>query len=149
LTNDFVHAAGGQVVYHMLGDRLSIGASFLSYELKYPQQQYRLGGLDFDWLGPNFELSGESVYRTAAGPQIPAEYGGYLQAVVPLPSQFYLVGRYEHYRNSIPNETAGIRTIGIDYRPLPGLVWKLERDDGDHNYAWVPHGWFASFGVLF
>jgi hypothetical protein len=149
LKNEFEHAAGGQVHYHMHDDQLSLGASFVSYKLKDPRQQYRLAGLDFDWVGPNVELSGEGVYRTADRPQTSSEYGGFLQAVVPLPNRLFLVGRYEHYRNSMPNETDNIRTIAINYRPLSGIVVKMERDDGTHKSSVIPSGWFASFAVLF
>src|ERR1019366_2461302 len=55
------------------GPYLVLGASFVSYKLKDPRQQYRLAGLDFDWVGPNVELSGEGVYRTADRPQTSSE----------------------------------------------------------------------------
>jgi len=149
LKNEFEHAAGGQVLYHIHGDQLSIGASFVSYELKEPRQKYRLAGLNFDWMGPHVELSSEAVYRTAERPQISSEYGGFLQAVVPLPNKLFLVGRFEHYRNAMPNETDNIRTIAINYRPVPGIVVKMEHDDGTHKFSVTPSGWFASFAVLF
>src|SRR5450631_4219807 len=149
LKNEFEHAAGGQVLYHIHGDQLSIGASFVSYELKDPRQKYRLAGLNFDWMGSHVELSSEAVYRTADRPQISSEYGGFLQAVVPLPNLLFLVGRYEHYKNSTPNVTDNIRIIGINYRPLPGLVLRMEHDDGTHKFSVTPSGWFASFAVLF
>jgi hypothetical protein len=149
LKNAFEHAVGGQLHYHILDDRLTVGTSFASYQLENPRQQYRLAGLDFEWRAPLVEFSGESVYRTADRPQISSEYGGFLQAVVPLPDKFYLVGRFEHFRNAMPNETDNIRTIAINYRPVPGLVVKLERDDGTHKFSVTPSGWFASFAVLF
>jgi hypothetical protein len=149
LKNEFVHAAGGQLHYHMLDDQLSFGTSLVSYELKVPRVSYRLAGLDFEWLGPGVEWSGESVYRTAKRPQIPSEYGGYLQAVVPLPKKLFLVARFEHYRSAMPNETDNIRTIALNYRPVPGIVVKVERDDGTHEHSVTPSGWLASFAVLF
>lgn len=149
LKNDFLHAIGGQFLYHMLEDRLSLGASFVRYELKNPQQWYHLSGVDFAWTGSRVELSGEAIYRTADNSRMPNEYGGFLQAVVPLPRHLYLVGRFEHYRNPLPDETASIRTLGINYRPLPSIALKLERVDGTHNAALAPSGWFVSIGVLF
>ncbi|HUX73200.1 MAG TPA: hypothetical protein VMV25_04830 [Steroidobacteraceae bacterium] len=149
LTNDFQHAVGGQFLYHLLDDRLSLGASLLRYELKNPRQQYRLAGLDFDWTGRFAEWSGEAVYRTADNAQTPDEYGGFLQAVVPLPRDLYLVGRYERYRNSLPRKTTAVETLGINYRPLPSIVVKFERIEGSNNDPFVPSGWFASLGLLF
>jgi hypothetical protein len=49
----------------------------------------------------------------------------------------------------MPNETDNIRTIAINYRPLSGIVVKMERDDGTHKSSVIPSGWFASFAVLF
>lgn len=149
LRNDFLHAIGGQFLYHMLDDRLSLGGSFLRYELRDPQQWYRLTGIDFAWTGSHVEFSGEAIYRTSDSARMPNEYGGFLQAVVPLRHHLYLVGRYERYRNPVPDESVSIRSIGINYRPVPSLVLKLERLDGHHNAKLVPSGWFASIGVLF
>ena len=149
LKNEFTHAAGGQLHYHAFADALSIGTSLATFELNSPRQSHRLVGLDFDWLGSDLELSSESVYRTADGPQAPAEYGGFLQAVASLPHQVFLVGRYEHYRNSLPDETDNLWTLGVNYRPSPGIVVKVERDDSIRKSTVMPSGWFASFAVLF
>ncbi len=149
LRNEFDRAAGGQAHYHLHDDQLSLGVSFVTYQLRDPLKNYRLGGLDFDWLGSGIELSGEAVYRTADGPQTPSEYGGYLQAVVSLPDQLFLVGRYEHFRNSTPDVTDNISTVGLNYRGLPGLVFRIERTHDSHDYSGLPSGWFASVAVLF
>ena len=160
LTNAFERAAGGQVHYHLRED-LIIGTSLVTFELKDPRAKYRLAGLDFDWQAAGVELSGESVYRTAgrlriaSEPQISSEsrisseYGGYLQMVVPLPDQVFLVARYEHYRSAALDETDNIGTLGLNYRPAPGLVVKLEHDSGTHKSSVLPSGWLASFAVLF
>ena len=65
LRNDFQHAVGGQFLYHMLDDRLSLGASYVRYALKNPQQQYRLTGIDFGWSGRRVEFSGEGISSSA------------------------------------------------------------------------------------
>lgn len=149
LRNDFLHAEGGQFLYHMMDDRLSVGASVVRYTLKNPQQRYRLVGVDFAWTGSHVEFSGEALHRTADNPTVPDEYGGFLQAVVPLPRNLYLVGRYERYRTSMPEGTVSTRSIGLNYRPLRGLFLKLERLDGSRNATLDPSGWFASVGVIF
>jgi len=149
LRNDFQHAVGGQFLYHMLDDRLSLGASYVRYALKNPQQQYRLTGIDFGWSSRRVEFSGEGIWRTSDSPLIPDEYGGYVQAVIPLPRHLYAVGRYERYRNSLPNQWVTLRTFGIDYRPESGISFKLEYRDGNNNAALAPNGVLASIGVLF
>jgi hypothetical protein len=42
-----------------------------------------------------------------------------------------------------------MRTVGLNYRPVPGVVLKLERRDGNHNLELAPSGWLASVAVLF
>lgn len=149
LRNDFLHAIGGQFLYHMLDDRLSLGASYVSYELKSPQQQYRLVGLDFGWSSRYIELSGEGIYRTGSSPGVADEYGGYLQTVIPLPRHLYVVGRYERYKIPLPNQIVTLRTFGLDYRPFASIALKLEYRVGNHNAGLAPNGWLASIGVLF
>jgi hypothetical protein len=39
--------------------------------------------------------------------------------------------------------------IGVAYRPLPPVVWKLEYRLGAHNENLAPDGLAASFAVLF
>ena len=149
LKNDFIHAVGGQFLYHMMDDRLSVGASAVRYTLKDPLQHYRLIGIDFAWTGRHVEFSGEALRRTADNPTVPAEVGGFLQAVVPLPRSLYVVGRYERYRSSTQQGAVSIRSIGLNYRPVRGLFLKLERLDGSRNAALDPSGWFVSAGVIF
>lgn len=149
LRNNFRHALGGRLLYHMLGDTLSVGTSYISYELKEPQHSYQLIGVDFSWSGRHFSLSGEGIHRTGGGPHIPDEYGGFLEAEVPLVPRLYLVGRYERYRTSIPPETVTLETLGINYRPQPGIVLKLERRQGIDNNQLAPSGWLAAVAVLF
>ncbi|MDE2247850.1 MAG: hypothetical protein KGJ96_04650 [Xanthomonadaceae bacterium] len=149
LRNDFAHALGGQFLYHMIDDRLSVGASAVRYALRDPRQQYRLIGIDFAWTGRRVEFSGEALQRKADNPVLPDEVGGFLQAVVPLPRSLYLVGRYERYRSSIQPGAVYIRNIGLNYRPVRGLFLKLERLDGSRNEALDPSGWFFSVGAIF
>jgi hypothetical protein len=73
----------------------------------------------------------------------------YLQAVISLPNQLFLVGRYEHFRNSTPNVTDNISTVGLNYRGVAGLVFRIERTHASHEYSGLPSGWFASVAVLF
>lgn len=151
LHNNFLHAVGGRVLYHLFADRLAVGASYVSYELQNPRHHYRLRGIDFSWNQNGYSLSGEGIDRSGdAG--VRNEYGGYLQAVVPMRSlspRLYLVGRIERYHSALLDRFTVIRTLGLNYRPLPGLALKLERRSGHANALLEPSGWLASFAVLF
>lgn len=148
LQNNFRQAIGGRVLYHLLGDSLSIGASTLNYELEQPREKYWLNGIDFSWTSRYVSLTGEGIYRSSTSNR-PDERGGFVQAEVPLWRRLYLIGRYERYRSSTPAQTSTIRTTAINFRPIEGVVLKLEYRDGSHNELLAPTGWLASVAVLF
>jgi len=149
IQNNFERASGARLLYHLFDDQLSIGASYLSFAIQDPQLRYRLSGIDFSWTSNYVDLSGEAISRRPEDSSDPDEHGGYLQTVIPLPQQFYLVGRYERYKSALLPETATIKTVGINYRPQQALAFKLERRTGDNNTEAAPDGWLASFAVLF
>jgi len=149
IQNNFERATGARLVYHLFDDQLSIGASYLSFAIQDPQLRYRLSGVDFSWSGNYFDLSAEAISRRPENSSDADEHGGFLQAVIPLPHQFYLVGRYERYKSALLPETATINTLGINYRPRQAMAFKLERRTGDNNTIAAPDGWLASFAVLF
>ena len=148
LQNNFRQAVGGRVLYHMLGDTLSVGASSLNYELQSPREKYQLTGLDFNWTTRYVGLTGEAIYRNGTADR-PDERGGFIETQIPLWHRLYLIGRYERYRTSTPAQTTTIRTEALNYRPIEGIVLKLEYRDGTHNLLLAPSGWMASVAVLF
>jgi hypothetical protein len=93
LENNFNRAAGGRLLYHLSNNRVSLGVSYLGFQLEKPQRNYRLAGLDFSWSTAHADLSGEAVYRTTGDSGETDEHGGFIQAVVPLTGRLYLVGR--------------------------------------------------------
>ncbi len=149
LTNNFDRALGGRLLYHFIEDRLSLGASYVHFEMQHARQDKNLVGLDLSWSTRYTELTGEAVYRTARGWSEPDERGGFLQAVVPLPGHFYLVGRYEHYSATLLSTRPTIDTLGLTYRPGPAISVKLEYRDGSGNDQVAPDGWLASLAILF
>ncbi|MDY1549818.1 hypothetical protein [Luteibacter sahnii] len=145
--NNFRHALGGRVLYHLAGDSLAVGASYVSYQLDAPRHDYQLTGIDFTWTTRYLELTGEAIYRTGASP-LSSERGGFVEAGVPIAPRLYLIGRVERYHTSSPETTTVVRTEALNYRPIPGLVLKLEHRNG-HGGDIVPGGWLASVSVLF
>ena len=145
----FDHAAGAHVVYHLLDDRLSLGASWLRYRMMDLRENKDLYGVDVFWDLPRVELSSEWVYRNSRGGAEPDERGGFVQAAVPVGGHFHLIGRYEHYATAVQSERVEIETLGLTYRPHRAVSVKLEYRDGDHNRLVAPSGWLASIAVLF
>lgn len=148
LQNNFRQAFGGRVLYHLFGDSLSIGASAVSYELESPRDRYLLSGLDFNWTTHYIGFTGEAIYRSSMDNR-PDERGGFVQTEIPLWHRFYLIERYERYRSSTPEQTSTIRTTAINFKPVEGIVLKLEYRDGTHNLLLAPTGWLASAAILF
>ena len=147
--NNFRRALGGRLMYHLLGDRLGIGLSVLDYELQQPRQHYRLAGIDFSWSGRWLDMTGEAIDRSGGTTGQSGDRGGFLEFEVPLNRHLYAVGRFERYRSAVLDDTATMRTIGLNYRPIPGIVLKLEHRGGNHNLQLAPTGWLASVAVLF
>jgi len=148
LQNNFRQAVGGRVLYHMLDDSLTVGASALNYELESPRQKYFLSGIDFSWTTRYVDFTGEAIYRSSAD-HIPDERGGFVQAEVPVWRRLYFIERYERYRSSATAQTSTIRTTALNFKPTEGVVLKVEYRDGSHNEVLAPTGWLASVAVLF
>ena len=149
VSNVFDKAAGGRLLYHLFDDHLSLGASYVYFESREETQDMNLLGLDFFWEGPYLELSGEAVYRTTDGWSQSDERGGFVQLAVPLPHQWWLIGRYERYQADVLDADPRLNTLGLTYRPIPPVSFKLEYRTGSDNDAVAPDGWLASMAVLF
>lgn len=149
IRNNFRHAAGGRLLYHMLDDRFSVGLSYLNYTLQAPHQQFQLVGMDFSWTARYVNLTGEAIHRTSPDAGVKSQQGGFVQAAVPLWRQLYLVARYERYQTSVSDRITTLRTFGIDYRPMQGIVLKIEHREGNRDARLSPPGWLASAAVLF
>ena len=149
IRNNFRQAAGARLLYHLLDDRLGVGISYLDYTLQDPHKRFQLVGMDFSWVSRHLNLTGEAIHRSSPDASVASQQGGFLQAAVPLWRQLYVVGRYERYRTSISDRITTLRTFGIDYRPVQGIVLKIEHSEGNRDAQLAPPGWIASAAVLF
>lgn len=149
LRNNFRQAMGGRLLYHLMDDRFGIGLSYLDYTLQSPHQRFQLIGMDFSWTGQYVNLTGEAIHRTSPAAGVRTQQGGFLQAAVPLWRKLYLVGRYERYQTSATAKVTTLRTFGLNYRPIQGIVLKIEHSQGNRDADIAPPGWLASAAVLF
>jgi len=146
--NPFENAAGAHLRY-FLNDTLQIGASFANFVLNGLQPtRYYLAGLDIAWSYQQYELSSEIVYRTNAHANIESAWQGFVQSIIPVSEHWFVVGRYEFFEQP-QDETGQVGLLGLAYRPLPPLVWKLEYRLGTNNETLAPDGLSASFAILF
>lgn len=147
--NAFQWALGGRLVYHFADDAAHFGLSFLLSQMEDLEDRTELFGADLLWTVHRMEFSFEAIYRNSLGDVDPDEYGGFVQAVLPLSEHLYLIGRHEDYRAAFQHDTAHIDCAGLTYRPHRAVSLKLEYRSGTDNEAMAPSGWLASLGVLF
>ena len=164
-SNPFQNALGAHLRY-FFSDTLQIGASVADYTLSDLQSaqigssfthialsnlqssRYYLVGLNLAWSYKKFELSSEFVYRTSDHAAIASTLQGFVQGVVPISQRWFMVGRYEYFEQQL-NKAGQVGLLGLAYRPLPPIVWKLEYRRGEHNELLAPDGLSASFSILF
>lgn len=147
--NAFTRAAGGRLAYHFLNDTAHVGLSYLRFRMTDLQEHKELLGVDALVTFRHMEFSGEWVYRNSLGSVERDEHGGFVQAVLPLPHQVYLVGRWESYRAAFAADTATLNSFGIAYRPHEAVSIKLEHRNGSHIEVMAPAGWLGSLAILF
>lgn len=146
--NPFNNAVGARLRYSV-NDTLQIGFSFANFVLKdLPAGRDSLVGLDVAWNYQKLEINSEVAYRNSENAQPTNNWQGYMQGVGHISQRWALIGRYEFFEQ--PNEPMGqLGLVGVAYRPLPPVVWKLEYRLGVHNENLAPDGLAASFAVLF
>lgn len=146
----FHEAVGGRLAAVLLPNT-QFGISWASFEQKSDSDlRKQLVGGDFEWRWHRFELSGEYALRTVSGdgPERD-EHGFYVQGVVPMWRQWFLVGRYEQFHQQGADRDLSLYLGGVAWRPIPALVLKAEYSRATDNDADLPDGWRASFAVLF
>ena len=144
----FENALGARLRY-VLNDTLQIGASFSHFALnEILPVRYYLAGLDIAWSYQKFELTSEIAYRTNNSANIPNLWQGFAQSVIPVSQHWFVVGRYEFFEQQL-DKTGQLGLLGLAYRPLPPVVWKLEYRLGTHNEIAAPDGLSTSIAILF
>jgi hypothetical protein len=86
------------------------------------------------------------VYRRGAGS---SEWGGFVQAVLPLTNNVYGIVTHERYKAEIFNNPVNSTSLGITYRPTPPFSIKLERRESRGEERLAPDGWLFSVALLF
>ena len=147
----FENAIGSRVTFDIT-EQLQLGASFLDYKNRSITHKTRnnLFGVDLLWKKDGYEVEMEAIYRTAQDNQ-GDEQGLYLQSVIPIIEQIFVIGRYEYVNGIhryIPTDTH-IGVAGIAWRPFTPLVIKAEYLFGEQNQYVAPSGFFTSISMFF
>jgi len=145
----FDNAFGARVVWHRDDDQLQLGVSYANFRLNNRIGRKNLIGLDFTFTPGRAEFSGEFTFRRSGATTQNNEWGGFLQAVIPVVGNWYGVGRYEVFNSSLFDPVTHVHSLGVAFRPRPPLVFKLEYRAGEDNVELAPEGALASIAVLF
>lgn len=146
--NAFHDAVGAQMRLHAWNNRLELGWSVAQFRIHGEDHRNLLLGLDLRADIGALALSGEAFYRHGNGTAAD-EWGGFVQAIVPIKGGLATVARLERYDGRTPVETVDLATVGLLYQGLPPLVMKFEYRRGDDNRHIADNGVLASISLLF
>jgi hypothetical protein len=143
-------SVGARLQFDRSVGQWSVGASFLASELG-PDWSY-LGGLDAEWLIGPLELTGEFTIQRG-NIEDRDLWDVYVQGVYEvllgcLPN-VYLVGRYEHFHPSEPDNDANLWDLGVTWIPRPYLRLKATYRLSDRETNDVARGVKVTFSVVF
>ena len=147
LVNDFERAAGAQLRYHLLGARAEIAASYVMFRFAETAGARHAFGMDGLWRWRGAEFSGEAAWQHSED-SARDDWGGFVQAVVPLVGRVYGITRLEHFRSGALGRRGSLAVVGLTYRPRPALSFKAEYQAGDDPRL-APDVVQMSFSVLF
>lgn len=77
------------------------------------------------------------------------EWGGYVQAIYGLDEHWNLVARGETFQSRYHPNTSDNWLVGIVYRPMPAVSWKVEYLETSGAQLDLSRGLYASMAVLF
>ena len=147
--NAFQRGAGARLRYRTFDDSFQAGLSVARFELKDLTGYKNMVGADMVYDHNDAELSGEMVYRKDDGAGGRSEWGGYVQAVLPLIDDFYGVLTQERYKSDLFLNPVNSTSLGITYRPTPPFSIKLERRNSSGEQRLAPDGWLFSVAMMF
>jgi hypothetical protein len=147
--SSFRHGGGARLQYRTFDDDLLAGVSVGRFELKGLPGYKNMIGADLFYSRNDYEFSAETVYRKGDGSSGKSEWGGFVQAVVPLVHAFYGIILHERYKAELFDRPVDSTSLGITYRPTPPFSIKLERRESRGEERLAPDGWLFSVAVLF
>lgn len=146
--NVFDQGGGIRLNYRAFDDALQVGLSAANFTLTEQPGNKTLVGTDLYYTRSGFEVTGEAVYRQSSGPN-GDEWGGFAQLVVPMGRGFFAVLSGELFKAEGYAETTDIQHLGIAYRPMAPVTFKVELQESRGVEQLAPDGWQVSVSVLF
>ncbi len=128
------------------GGPWTVGVSSLAQDNQVLQRWEYVGGADFKWERDRVELWSEFTANTPIPGGQGTHWGFYTQATVPVVSDFYAIGRYEHGHTEAD---VNVGVLGLAYRPRPHLVIKTQYLFSDRRSESAERGFAAALAILF
>lgn len=97
--------------------------------IKKSSETRSTASFDLSLKETHFELEGQLLFtliENNSNKQHDNDWGGYLQAVIPIPMDLNLITRYEHFEFSNQKKASDILLTGVTFRPRPDISLKLE-----------------------
>lgn len=145
----FENAAGLHLRY-FVSDKLQLGMSYANFVLNdFQPKRHHLAGLDLTASYQGYELSSEMLYRSGKPGYGQTAWQGFVQGVAPVYNkQWFVVARYEFFQQA-QDGLGQTGLLGMAYRPLPPLIWKLDYRLGTNNANLAADGFSTSIAILF
>jgi hypothetical protein len=147
--NAFKRGGGARLRYRTFDDSFQAGVSMARFQLRDLPGYKNMVGVDMFYTRNDAEFSGEMVYRKGDGAAGKSEWGGYVQAVLPLVDNFYGIVTHERYKAELFDAPVNSTSLGITYRPTPPFSIKLERRESRGEERLAPDGWLFSVAMMF
>jgi hypothetical protein len=133
-----------------LDEHLHVGASLASFvQSARRSENKRLFGVDFLWVNKGVEMSGEAAHRDSSDGKERAEYGGFVQLVIPLRGALSAVTRIESLHEGEDEGLTRQALVGLTYRASRAVSFKVEALKQRRGGARAPIDILSSISVLF
>lgn len=129
-----------------------LGMAFQHAQVARSNEERNSVSFDNYWQHEWFELEsellftrvddGENLYRNN-------EWGGYLQLAVPLIWHFSFISRYEHFETANTLGKLDTEVVGMVYRPIPTVSFKVEWQETQASSNYNPTGLYSSIAIFF
>ena len=148
----FIHVAGAHLNWEKgLNDK--IGLSLQHADVNRSDDTQTLLGFNARKTLDKFEIETEATYTWIQGAKLKRvrddEWGAYLQGGYALSEKWSLVARQEYFSDRNTTQTSRNSLLGMVWRPVPAIAWKLEYVKQDGARLSISSGVYASFSVLF
>lgn len=149
---EYIHTAGAHLNWASgLADKL--GVSLQHADIQKTDESQTLLGLNFKKALGQIQLESEATYTAIDGHNPNRmrdnEWGAYVFGGYAVNDQWLAMARYEYFADRNTLQGSRNTLIGLNWRPDPALVWKLEYIKQDGAKLSIGTGLYASFSMLF